>query len=182
MDEITVVEYQSDWPGLFETERRLLLTALGPDSGRIEHIGSTAVPGLAAKPILDIMAGLRTLPLGREAVAALSALGYEDLGENGIPGRHFFRKGMPRTHHLHVVEDGSDFWRNHLLFRDYLRGHPEEADAYGCLKRALGGRFRADRDAYSNAKTPYIEEVLRKALNARTARDGSLRAADPDGV
>jgi GrpB-like predicted nucleotidyltransferase (UPF0157 family) len=178
MDEITLVEYQSTWPGLFETERCLLFSAIGP----IEHIGSTAVPGLAAKPILDMMAGLRTLPLGREAIAALSALGYEHLGENGIPGRHFFRKGMPRTHHLHVVQDGSDFWRNHLLFRDYLRGHPEEADAYGRLKRALGERFRADRDAYSNSKTPYIEAVLRKALNARTGRDDSLRASDPDGV
>jgi GrpB-like predicted nucleotidyltransferase (UPF0157 family) len=148
---------------LFETERRLILTALGPDFGRIEHIGSTAVPGLAAKPILDMMAGLRTLPLGREAIAALCALGYEDLGENGIPGRHFFRKGQPRTHHLHVVEDGGDFWRDHLLFRDTLRGHPEEADAYGRLKRLLGERHREDREAYSRAKTPYIEEVLRKA-------------------
>lgn len=158
-DEVVVVEYQSVWPELFERERRHIIEVIGPLIGPIEHIGSTAVPGLAAKPIIDLMAGVAN----SGDLTSLAKLGYEDLGENGIPGRRFFRKGRPRTHHLHVVEVGGTFWKEHLCFRDFLRLHPEEAGAYGRLKRTLSETFRNDRDAYSRAKAPVIVEILRKA-------------------
>jgi GrpB-like predicted nucleotidyltransferase (UPF0157 family) len=158
-DEVVVVDYQRVWPDLFEMERRQIVQLLGPRVGPIEHIGSTAVPGLPAKPIIDLMAGL----VGSGDLSPLGTLGYEDLGENGITGRRFFRKGRPRTHHLHVIETDSHFWKEHLCFRDFLRLHPDEAEAYDRLKRALSENYRHNRDAYSRGKMPLIEEILRKA-------------------
>ncbi len=114
----------------------------------VEHIGSTAVPGLVAKPILDLLAGLQPLDVA-PGVAAMEALGYEYLGEYGIPGREFFRKGGDaRTHHVHAVELGGPQWVRHVAFRDYLRAHPDEAARYGAAKRSAATAVDGDWESY----------------------------------
>ncbi|MBD2741993.1 GrpB family protein [Coleofasciculus sp. FACHB-1120] len=162
-DLIQVVDYDTNWPIQFEQEKLQILHALGDDVLDIHHIGSTSVPGLAAKPIIDILVGLEELPPSVTQIASLETLGYLYQGELGIPGRHFFRKGMPRTHHLHLVKQGNQVWENQLIFRDFLRAHPEKAKQYDALKRKLAVQFRLDREGYVQAKAPLIEQLLSKA-------------------
>lgn len=170
--EVVVVEYDPRWPALFEEERARLLSLLSPWVDSIEHVGSTSVPGLAAKPILDIMVGLRTLEDAQHCIPRLESIGYEYVPrhEAALPERRFFHKGATRrarTHHLHMVETASRFWHRHLLFRDRLRANAELARRYDELKRQLAARFPFDRDAYTNAKAPFIEEVLSKGSDDR---------------
>jgi GrpB-like predicted nucleotidyltransferase (UPF0157 family) len=162
VDEIVIVDYDPKWPRLFAEEQRDILQAAPESILQVEHIGSTAVPGLAAKPIVDLMARSRTVPLNPQSIHALAGIGYEDLGEHGIPGRHFFRKGQPRSFHLHVVADYGVFWNRHLHFRDYLRSHPDAAADYADVKRELATQFGGNREAYTEAKTTFIEEILRR--------------------
>ncbi len=162
---VEIAEYDPNWPDLFERERALIAGALGGLVVAVEHVGSTAVPGLGAKPVIDIMIGVRTLADGEKCVGPLEGLGYEYKGELGIPGRlYFYRlaKGW-RSHQLHMVEYGSDLWERHLLFRDYLREHPQEAVEYYRLKVRLATEFRMNREGYTEAKTAFIESVLAQA-------------------
>lgn len=162
---VRVVPYDARWPELYnaEAERiRRTLAARGL-SVSLEHTGSTSVRGLCAKPIIDILAG-RDRDTSRELlVAALEEAGFTYRGESGIPGRDFFRRGDPRSYHLHMVERGSPFWHDHLDFRDYLRAHPDVADAYGALKLDLARRFPNDREQYIEAKTDFVLGVLRRS-------------------
>jgi GrpB-like predicted nucleotidyltransferase (UPF0157 family) len=129
----------------------------------IEHMGSTAVPGLAAKPVVDISVGLRTLDVSRDDIAAMERLGYEHLGEFGLPGRLFFRKGREtRTHHVHAVEWGGDHWHRHRAVRDYLRSHREEAERYASEKRRLATEV-SDTQEYWERKQPVVEELFARA-------------------
>jgi GrpB-like predicted nucleotidyltransferase (UPF0157 family) len=160
--EIVVVEYDPTWPDQFARELEALQRALGEAAIAIEHIGSTSVPGLAAKPVIDILIGVARIELTPDQIAAVEALSYEFRGEAGIPGRLFFRK-VPRTAHVHVVEHGGEIWRSHLLFRDYLRVHPAERDRYAALKRELAGVYREDRQTYTASKEPLIAELLESA-------------------
>jgi len=131
---IEVVDYDPEWPALFEAEAERIRAACGRVVVEIEHIGSTSVPGLAAKPIIDIMPGVEDIAGARARLeAGMRGLGYESLGEYGIPGRLYFRKGVPRSHHVHVFEVGKPEWRKHLLFRDYLRAHEEARDLAGAF-------------------------------------------------
>lgn len=173
-DAIEIARYDPAWPGAFERERAAILAALGDLVSAIEHVGSSAVPRLGAKPIIDIMIGLRELADHARCVAPLQALGYEYMGERGIPGRLFFARPIPRprTHHLHMVEHCSSFWVRHLLFRDYLRAHSEEAHAYYELKLRLAARFGADVEAYTEAKTEFIRSVEAKASAVLGATGG----------
>jgi len=165
---VRVIEYDPRWPRLYEEEKGRIRDALGNAALDIQHIGSTAVPGMGAKPIIDIMVSVPELAAAERCVQALESLGYEFRGEAGIPGRLFFGKGTPRTHHLHMVEQESDFWKSHILFRDLLRGHPDEARRYHKLKRQLAARFGADREAYTEGKASFVESVLAKARDAAT--------------
>lgn len=170
-DSIEVVEYRSDWAKLFETEKALL-EPIFKDAISIRHVGSTSVPGLAAKPIIDIMIGLAELTaVGKIEIDQLGRNCYEYRGEAGISGRMFFRKGMPRTHHLHVVKYNSNFWIDHLLFRDYLAAFPETARQYGQLKIAFAAKYSHDRERYTDSKGPFICAVLQKARSWRTERE-----------
>jgi GrpB-like predicted nucleotidyltransferase (UPF0157 family) len=165
---VQIAEYDSAWPALFERERGLVAGTLG-DVAAIEHGGSTAVPGLGGKPIIDMMVAVRDVfDEGQRCVAPLEALGYEHMGEHGMPRRLFFAKPTPRprSHHLHMVEVGSDFWERHLLFRNYLRGRVDEAEAYYELKVRLAVGFRTDREGYTEAKTRFIEAALVRARAA----------------
>lgn len=142
----------------------------------MEHFGSTAVLGLSAKPIIDLLVAVRSLPEARtQAVPALEALGYAYWADDPSPDRLFFVKGLPpngpRTHHIHIVEQGvsqdprlGEFsFTDRLLFRDCLRADPEEARRYEDLKRRLAAAFPDDREAYTNGKTDYIYGVMQKA-------------------
>ncbi len=164
---VVIVDYDPRWPALYEKEKDQIEAAIGPAILAIEHIGSTAVPDLAAKPIIDIMIGIRTLDEAEWLYAPLAAIGYEYAPEfeELIPERRFFRKGPPefRSHHLHVVEMGDEFWVRHLLFRDYLRRHAEVARAYEGLKRRLAVDYAGDRQGYTEAKTDFIRSIESRA-------------------
>jgi GrpB-like predicted nucleotidyltransferase (UPF0157 family) len=168
MDEVVIVEYDPNWVFLFEREAAHIRAVL--NSGlidRIEHFGSTAVPGLAAKPIIDLLVGVRSLAEAKQvAVSRLEHLGYAYWFDNPDPQRMFFVKGLPpnspRTHHIHMVEPDSLLWER-LLFRDYLRKHSDEAAHYGQLKYNFARRFSSDREAYTMKKAEYIESVMQKA-------------------
>lgn len=164
---VLIVTYDTRWPRWYEEERARILARIGPHVHRIEHVGSTSVPGLAAKPIIDIMAGLRRLSDAGECIEPLAAIDYEYVPEYevSLPERRYFRKGPPegRTHHLHMVEAGSDFWNRVILFRNLLRTHPDTAAEYAVLKRDLARRHGRDRDAYTEGKTAFIEGIMQHA-------------------
>jgi len=131
-------------------------------------LGSTAIPGIVAKPIIDILVAVRSVNDARSrAVVPMEALGYAYWADNPKRDRLFFVKGLPpsaphRTHHVHMTEQDSEMWRR-LLFRDYLRDHPDEAARYAALKRDLAARHRADREAYAAAKSAYVDRIMSKA-------------------
>jgi GrpB-like predicted nucleotidyltransferase (UPF0157 family) len=156
---VTVIPYDPRWAVAFEQERDAILRALNGLDARVEHIGSTSVPGLVAKPIIDIMV---IVPNAEEAVRTITpliALDYICRGEFEIPGRVYFRKGTPQTHHLHEYWSGNPEIERHLFFRDYLRAHSNARDAYAELKCGLAEKFRHDREAYTNAKTDFITQI-----------------------
>lgn len=165
---VIISDYDPRLPILYEEEKVKILSVVERKVVAIEHIGSTAVPGLGAKPIIDIMIAIRHLADVESCVQPLQCINYEYMGEYGIPGRYLFRKppgsllSVTRTHNLHMVEQGSDFWERHLLFRDFLRVHPEVAKQYYELKKELATKYGSDRDAYSEAKTSFIESVIDK--------------------
>lgn len=172
---VRIVEYDPRWPEMFEEDRRRILEVAGAYVTGVEHVGSTSVPGLAAKPIIDILVGVRKLSYALACVSPLYAIGYEYVPrvEILLPERRFFRRGRPDagTHHLHMVEEGGEFWRRQLLFRDYLRAHPEAAREYEVLKRRLADAHGPDRGAYTDAKTDFIESIVGKA-RAERAKQG----------
>lgn len=151
------------WHQLFAEEEALLREAINEQVVAIEHVGSTAICGLSAKPIIDIAVAIRVITIVEKCVMPLENIGYKYRGESGIPGRHYFVKGEPRTHHLHMVELRSDFWRSHLLFRDYLRQHPKIAREYENLKKELAQTYTMNREAYTEGKAAFIEGVLKAA-------------------
>lgn len=163
-----VVDHDPRWPRLYEEERARILVAIGPWVAGIEHVGSTAVRGLAAKPIIDVLVGIRALADAVHCIPHLQAIGYEYVPEyeKELPERRYFRKGPVenRTHHLHLVEKGGEFWTSHLRFRDYLRDHPEAVRDYDALKRSLAAKYENDRDAYTESKAEFIRAILRVAV------------------
>jgi NAD-dependent deacetylase len=164
VEPLEVVAYDPAWPRLYEQEAARVRAALGQDVVEIEHIGSTAVPGLAGKPVIDVSVGLRRPELSMEQVAAVEALGYEYLGENGLPGRLFFRRSEAgtRTHHLHVVEIDGEHWHRHRAFREYLRSHPDEAGRYAAEKLRLAAQASTQGD-YWERKQPYADALFERA-------------------
>jgi GrpB-like predicted nucleotidyltransferase (UPF0157 family) len=160
---LQIVDYDPSWPTLFETLRSRLLLALGIIADSIEHIGSTAVPGLAAKPIIDldiVVASATDLPL---AIERLAALGYQHRGDLGIEGRAAFDSPakLP-AHHLYVCVQGSLALANHLTIRNHLRHHPEVAAKYGLLKRRLAKQFPLESGRYGEGKTEFLVGLLRE--------------------
>jgi GrpB-like predicted nucleotidyltransferase (UPF0157 family) len=161
---VVIEPYQASWPLKFEAERALLSATLAPWlAGPIEHVGSTAVPGLAAKPVIDIMAGVADLTSSRPAIEAVKALSY-CYADYRPDVMHWFCKpgDVERTHHLHLVPYGGPLWGDRLAFRDLLRSDAEVRQAYAELKFALGSRHRDDREAYTGAKTEFVRSALRR--------------------
>jgi GrpB-like predicted nucleotidyltransferase (UPF0157 family) len=166
---IVIANYDPSWPAMFDEERARLVGAVGNWVLGIEHIGSTSVPGLGAKPVIDILIGVGALADADEhCIEPICGLGYEYVPEfeTVMPFRRYFRRSADEqnhSHHIHLVEKGSDFWQRHLLFRDYLRAHPDRAREYEQLKRRLAPQF-SDVNDYAQAKNEFIratEEIAR---------------------
>ena len=164
-ESVVVVEYDASWPRTFHDQRALLEEVFGT-TARIEHVGSTAVPGLGAKPIIDIMVGLPALSDAEARIQLLSWLGYEYVPdyEAQLPSRRYFRSMRDgRAFHLHCVVYNGAEWRRHIAFRDYLRDHPATAAEYFALKQSLAARHRSDRAGYTSAKRRFVDTVLERA-------------------
>lgn len=159
---IVVEEYDPRWPEEFERLRKKIAAALGELAAAIEHVGSTAVPGLAAKPIIDLDVLLRSGTDLQLAIDRLASIGYEHQGDLGVTGREAFRSPEGEfPHHLYVCLREQQQYARHIAFRDYLRGHPEEARAYARLKRELALTFAEDREAYTQGKSQFVEMATR---------------------
>ncbi|MDI3234235.1 GrpB family protein [Exiguobacterium antarcticum] len=165
MRQVIVIPYQTSWADEFEQEAVRLRTVFGERLLAVHHIGSTSVPGLSAKPILDILPVVDSLD-GIEAFdAALEAIGYEAKGEFGMRGRRYYRKGGDnRTHHVHLYAVGNPEIARHVVFRDYLREHPQEVEAYSEIKEQLANQYPEDIDAYIVGKDTFVKEMEQRAL------------------
>jgi len=166
---VIIVSYDPQWPILYEEEKRHILEAVGRKVLAIEHIGSTAVPGLGAKPIIDIMAGVHQFADAEECLPLLQLLGYDDVTPQPGDSEWYYCLGKGKghqgehTYHLHLVKFMSEHWEKHLLFRDFLRTCPEVAQQYYELKKKLAEKHGSNREAYTEAKTPFIESVVAQA-------------------
>ncbi|HEX9084496.1 MAG TPA: GrpB family protein [Gemmatimonadaceae bacterium] len=177
---VRLVEYDPQWPILFQEEAQRISLAISPLTLKLHHVGSTAVPELVGKPVLDILAGYDD-PASRSAyISALCAAGYQHRGEQEIPGRDFFRRGMPRAYHVHLARAGSDFWHEHLTFRNLLRLDPVLREQYASLKRQLAMKYPRDRESYIDGKGPFIREVLGRTTAARQL--GINEISDQEGT
>jgi GrpB-like predicted nucleotidyltransferase (UPF0157 family) len=170
---IELVPYSPEWPLRFASEAALIRAALGQWlAADLEHIGSTAVPGLVAKPIIDIMGAVADLPSTRAAIAAAQRIGYRYFPYK--PDQmHWFCKPSPqfRTHHLHLVPHQSSLWHDRLAFRDALRNDASLAAQYRDLKLELAAKHRSDREAYTDGKSSFVQAVL-DAWRAKGGRAG----------
>lgn len=169
---ILITEYNPRWPKIYAREAAKILGAIHNKVLAIEHIGSTAVVGLAAKPVCDLMAAIESFALTKELIEPLRKIGYHYVPEYEInlPDRRFFHRGpsettgRPNRHfHLHIVEKDSNFWITHLLFRDYLRSHPDCAQEYAELKKTLAVTSNGDINAYCSGKNDFIKNIIRLA-------------------
>ena len=173
-EQVTVGPYDPGWPKDFEEIKQELTAALGPLALHIEHVGSTAVPGLAAKPIIDIDIVIEDSSRLPSVIKALSSLGYSYEGDLGIADREAFSyqgKEHLCTHHLYVCPQYSAELRRHLLFRDYLRDHPQTAAEYGALKQRAAALFPQDIDSYCNYKAPCIEKIYADIAALRSSTE-----------
>ena len=159
---VRLVPHDSRWSGFFDLEAALIRARLGADACDVAHVGSTAVPGLEAKPVIDVLLGIPSLRAPASLFVALAELGYEHRPLDEVSERLFFRKdsGELRTHNLSACETNSEFWSAHLRFRDCLRSNPELAQSYVHLKRILMAKYPNDRVAYTDAKDEFIAAVL----------------------
>jgi len=168
---VIMVDYDPAWPILYEAEKQRILKAIGNKVLAIEHIGSTAVPNLWSKPIIDMMAGVLCSTDAEDCVRLLQSLDYLDVtpqpGEldwHYCLGKKYAGEAASlQNYHLHLVRFMSDHWKKHLLFRDFLRNHPEVAQEYRELKRQLAAEYGSDRVGYTAAKTRFIESVITRA-------------------
>jgi GrpB-like predicted nucleotidyltransferase (UPF0157 family) len=162
---VQLMPYDPAWATLFESERDRLQQALHPYALDIQHIGSTAVPGLAAKPLLDLGVAVSDAPAVAACIPLITGLGYTYRGYRGASQGYFFDIGPEHslTHYLHLLMIDQPGWQNYLRFRDYLRAHPAARDAYQQLKQDLAIRFADERAAYSAAKTAFVEHILAQA-------------------
>ncbi|MFN9537696.1 MAG: GrpB family protein [Planctomycetota bacterium] len=177
---VDVVPHDPNWISLFELEALGLRDALGEDQVSVHHIGSTAVPGIEAKPIIDILLEVRSLDWLDVNATRVTALGYEGLGECGIPGRRYFRKSNElgiRSHQIHAFELGSSGATRHLAFRDYLRAHPDVAAEYSLLKQQLAASCQHQIELYMAGKDPFIKH--HEALALRWASESGRSPVIP---
>ncbi|MFX1579883.1 MAG: GrpB family protein [Promethearchaeota archaeon] len=165
--EVKVVPYNSDWPRLYQLEVISLRKVLGNEIVSTSHIGSTSIPGMMAKPIIDILLEVKRISKIDDYNDDMVKLGYNPRGEFGIPGRRYFSKSDSndvRTHHVHAFQLGDIGLERHLAFRDYMIAHPKDAREYAQLKLNLVRVFQWDIDGYCKGKESYIDDMEKKAL------------------
>lgn len=162
---VRLAPFSKEWKRLYGKERKLLCSLLDGIMVAIEHIGSTAIPNIPAKPIIDIAIALKSADGIQRCIEILPKHGYEYRGEYGLPGRHFFTKNS--THHLHVVVQGCPHWDRWLVFRDYLTQNAQSADDYSKLKQKLAEEFAKDRDTYTKSKGGFIVATVDRAQTER---------------
>jgi GrpB-like predicted nucleotidyltransferase (UPF0157 family) len=175
MRKVEVVPHNPQWRDAFEAEAKHVAVALGENVVAIYHIGSTAIPNIYAKPIVDLLVEVRDITEVDGQSSAMKSLGYEVMGEYGIPGRRYFRKDNQegiRTQHIHAFEAGSAEVERHLAFRDYMIAHPGDAQKYSELKRKLAEQHPQSIDAYMDGKDGFIKEMDRRAAQWRTSQTG----------
>ena len=175
MRKVEVVPHNSQWRAASEAEAKHVAAALGENVVAIHHIGSTAIPNIYAKPIIDLLVEVRDITEVDGRSSAMESLGYEVMGEFGIPGRRYFRKDNQegvRTHQIHAFEVGSAEVERHLTFRDYMIAHPGEAQRYSELKRKLAEEHPQSMDGYTDGKDRFIKEMDQKAARWRTSQSG----------
>ena len=174
---VEILAYNPGWSAAYSQEVQRLQAQLAPLWITFHHVGSTSIPGLAAKPTIDILAVVENLAELDDRGQLLSDLGYQAKGENGLPGRRYFRKLAGEVHlfHIHGFEQGHPEITRHLDFRDYLRTHPEDAEAYQVLKFALSKKYPLDPMAYTNGKSDFILNIDQKAAAWRTAQKDKMR-------
>ena len=162
---VRLVPYRAEWKRLFEEEAEALREVLGDLAPRTEHVGSTAIEGMTAKPLIDILIAVESLERARNYAPVLEKLGYDFRGDGGVKSRLFFAKGPEsrRTHYLSLTEKGSVHWERSIVFRDHLQTHPEAAEDYRKLKQALAEKYPEDREAYTKAKDEFVELMLKQA-------------------
>lgn len=181
MSTVVLQPWSADWARHFAAVRASVLALFPPGEVVVEHIGSTSVPGLAAKPVIDAMLGAATLADIESRIRPLREIGYTYVPkyERELPMRRYFTSDavIPLRVHLHAVETGSDFWRTHLAFRDALRGDPALRDDYQALKRRLARTFAHDKAAYSDAKGPFIRSVLDRLAGTPTSPSAAAPTA-----
>jgi len=164
MGTVSLQRAHETWAHEFEPEKARLVAVIGEHIIDIQHVGSTSIPGVPAKPILDILIGVEDYDRAFECIPPIENLGYEHRGEYGIPRRHYFVTGEPRTHHIHMFEHGKENWRVILTFRDFLRTHEETAREYAEAKIALAAKHAQDRSAYQEEKDKVVERLLKRIL------------------
>ncbi|MCD7035685.1 GrpB family protein [Metabacillus sp. GX 13764] len=165
MRKVTVVPYEESWKQRYEEEADQLKKIFGSELAGLHHIGSTSVKGLKAKPVIDIMLEAKNIRNIDRYNGEMAKLGYEPMGEFGIPGRRYFRKGGDeRTRHVHVFEEKSSHATRHLAFRNYLRAHPDAMEQYGALKEKLAAQFPDNMDAYIEGKAKWVLDTEAKAV------------------
>lgn len=172
MKKVEVVPHNPQWRDAFETEAGHIADALGENVIAIRHIGSTAIPNIYAKPVIDLLVEVRDITEVDGRSLAMESLGYEVMGEFGINGRRYFRKDNRegiRTHQIHTFETGSAQIERHLAFRDYLIAHPDEAQRYSELKRKLAEKHSQSMDEYIDGKDGFIKETDRRAARWRNS-------------
>ena len=157
---VSLARAHAAWAVAYQQERDRILAALSTRLLDIQHVGSTAIPNVVAKPILDILIGVRDFDEATACVEPMIEIGYEYRGENGIPRRHYFVKGEPRTHHVHMVEIQSNDWRVTLEFRDVLRANAELANEYAREKERLALVHSHNREAYQLEKDKIVGDIL----------------------
>lgn len=162
---VEVVEYTNEWAITFQREHDRLRIAVGPDV-HIEHIGSTAVPGMIAKPIIDIALGMNAFPPSAGLIKTVCELGYESLGEAGVPGRHYFRYRGIVNFNVHAMQVNGSLWANNLVLRDYLRSSPAARERYAAAKREAVASGHTMLLAYSSAKGALLLQLLQEAYAA----------------
>ncbi len=164
---IELVQYSTLWPVMYEEIKNQFYSSFGEKIAKIEHIGSTSVPGLSAKPIIDVLLGVNKLKDAEEIIPNMEQLGYEYVFkyEDIMPERRYFVKWQEgkSLHHIHTVEITSEFWKRHLLFRDYLRLHDNVRDEYYRLKKQLADIDWEDKMGYTDAKTEFIRKTEKEA-------------------
>ncbi len=171
---VKLENYNEKWKDIFEEESKLISSKINKFLIGIQHIGSTAIPGIAAKPIIDIAVAIDSLSNVEKIIKLLHELGFQYRGEQGIPGRHLFVKGDEenRTHHLHVVENDHHEWKTHILFRDYLKSNSKVAKEYSNLKIELAKKYEFDREKYTEGKSEFIQKIIEKAGSTLNGASG----------